>query len=472
MEISGKSILFRLNAASLTTTLVVWVLLVFVATWILSTWQQQQREEFLYELLDHIEAEFSEIVSSAEAFEAQPFDYPAFVEQLQLDEEQGLVFWHKDRLAVSKMPDLANEPDLELLADMPLPKGDLYVDHLPFLPEDDVVAIAARYPDFELSLLLMVLIDDEVDDQKILFVIVFALLVLSVIVALSMNAYLYKWALAPLADFASNLSQVTSGHGNFDIESMPDELKIVGSEINRLNAHFAQLQLEKDVALDKEKLFTVSAAHELLTPLTVLKSEVQLVAKQFGGDQYADSLREINLRIDRVAKTIEQLVSLARLEPDQNPEANLSRIDLRLIFEDNQALFGDQIDAKQLRIFGPEDTVENPQISGNLEHLNMLFKNLIENAVKYTIEQGKITYQLERTRSGVMFVVENQCEPIPDYMKQQIFEAFARRPGVTQSGSGLGLAITQQICRLHGYRIQMTDAKSTLGVRVEVLFGG
>lgn len=463
-----QSLRYRITLHSLAANVLIWTLVTLTALWIAMLLEQTAREDALLLEKAHVEQVFGEIVPADAPFVHGEFDYPAFADALLLGNEYGLLLWHGEDLMIGHKQ-FVDQGSLNGL----LPPASFgYSESLVLWPDVGLVSLTVPYPDLNLTLLLYAEFDEQAGVlEPLLEWPVILLLCLIVVISSAINAFAQQRALRPITALAHQLSAKQADDNDIDVQALPDELAAIGTEINRLSARYSQLQLKQSVALDKEKLFTVNAAHELLTPLTVLKSEVQLVQRQYSDSEFAPALGEINVRINRVTKTIEQLVSLARLEPQQADPCAYIHCDLNLLFHDTLALFGEQIDQKQLDIATSEAAQQDVNLQGNKAHLDILLKNVVENATKYCQPGGKLYYEMTNKEGALMFVVENQCEPIPDYQRQQLFDAFARRPGELESGSGLGLAIVSQICLLHGYHVRMLDARYLQGVRVEIHFG-
>jgi two-component system OmpR family sensor kinase len=114
---------------------------------------------------------------------------------------------------------------------------------------------------------------------------------------------------------------------------------------------------------------------------------------------------------------------------------------------------------------GPAATVQ-----GQPEPLQLLLRNLLENAVKYTPEGGRVDISIERDAAGASLLVEDSGPGIPDADRERVFDRFYRTPDAAAPGSGLGLAIVRTIAARHGATVALDRSARLGGLRVRVRF--
>jgi signal transduction histidine kinase len=104
-----------------------------------------------------------------------------------------------------------------------------------------------------------------------------------------------------------------------------------------------------------------------------------------------------------------------------------------------------------------------PPLHGNADMVSMLISNLVDNAIRYTQEQGHILVNIRRVDNAICLRVEDDGPGIPPHLRERVFERFYRVANADQAGTGLGLAICQRIAELHGATIQLQTAANEKG---------
>lgn len=239
-----------------------------------------------------------------------------------------------------------------------------------------------------------------------------------------------------------------------DAPRVPKEISPLIRAINRL--------LERlDKSLKREREFTDNAAHELQTPLAAMKTQTQvLIKKMKDASECKEDLDNLNASIDRSSRMVTQLLNFSRLQ----------RRDLELNDTNLSSLIGVIVEElKPISINKHQqfnaNISDNIVINGNVEALSIMIKNLIDNAIKYTPENGKIDVSL--TENGVFSLVDTG-PGIPDKDKEKVLERF-KRGSTNVEGTGLGLAMVKWASSLHGAELNMNDNVPN-GLSVSVKF--
>jgi signal transduction histidine kinase len=221
---------------------------------------------------------------------------------------------------------------------------------------------------------------------------------------------------------------------------VPAEVAGVVTSINALLERLA-------FALEAEQRFTANAAHELTTPLAAIKAEVQLCQRQLRDTAAAELLSGISDRVDRASHTVDQLLTLARLDPEI-PLACVP-VPLRALLVEVLADIGHLARANDLTV----DFVDGPEItvSGNVEALAILLRNLLVNAFRYAT-QGTTVHISLALADQVQLEICNACPPLSPDEFRQISHRFYRVPGNAALGAGLGLSIVERIAVIHEAR--------------------
>jgi two-component system sensor histidine kinase QseC len=226
---------------------------------------------------------------------------------------------------------------------------------------------------------------------------------------------------------------------------IPSEIAPMFEAINRLLARLGQ-------TLQREREFTDNAAHELRTPLAVLKLRAQIAIQSLAGDsERQGQFDQLVAATDRATGVVEQLLVLNRIY-----SGGVSSIDLSQLVADVCRQAAPEALARRQN-FGA-DIAPDVRVDGHPDAVGMMLRNLVENAIRYTPQRGRITASLVQLPDGCAeFHVRDNGPGIPAAERESIFDRFARLD-TSQSGSGLGLAIVRRIVELHGGTISLDDS--------------
>ncbi|MBZ0131776.1 MAG: sensor histidine kinase N-terminal domain-containing protein [Rhodocyclaceae bacterium] len=242
---------------------------------------------------------------------------------------------------------------------------------------------------------------------------------------------------------------------------VPEEVKPVIYAFNDMMARLEQ-------NLQSQQRFIGDAAHQMRTPLTGLKMQTELALSETDPELVRASLRQIAESADHAAHLINQLLVLARAESSHEKTHSIEKVDLEALVRQTTLEWVPAAMAKRIDL-GFEGTGWPLQISGNLLLLRELTANLIDNAVKYTPQGGRVTVRTRVTEFAVL-EIEDDGPGIPDNESELVFERFYRVLGNEAQGSGLGLAIVREIADLHLGSIQLKPSPSGLGTLAQVVF--
>ena len=231
-------------------------------------------------------------------------------------------------------------------------------------------------------------------------------------------------------------------------EQVPAETLPLVQSLNALLARVAE-------SLAREQRFTADAAHELRSPLAALKVQAEVLAMSSDEAEQQHHLGNIHESIDRANRLTEQLLTLARLDPMQAlPDAQ--PIDWQRTA--HQTLQSVNLQAREKRVqLKLECACGFGQVFpplGNEVLLQLMLRNLLDNAIRYSPPNSHVTLTLAANGLSV-------CDEGPGIAAEhlpRIRERFYRPPGQSQQGSGLGLSIVERIADLHGLRLDLANA--------------
>jgi two-component system OmpR family sensor kinase/two-component system sensor histidine kinase QseC len=224
-------------------------------------------------------------------------------------------------------------------------------------------------------------------------------------------------------------------------------------------------------AFDAQRAFVSDAAHELRSPLTALKLQLQLLQRSGDAASREAALSALSAGIERATRLVSQLLTLARAEPG-GPQEALVPTDLAEAARQAVADVVPLADAKAIHLTLVAQA--SCTVEGDATALRILVRNLVDNAVRYTPGGGRVELTLADQPGQILLAVDDSGRGIPASDRERVFDRFYRRAdhseaGSEDTGSGLGLAIVRSIAQRHVASVQMTD--SVLGgLRVEVRF--
>jgi signal transduction histidine kinase len=218
-------------------------------------------------------------------------------------------------------------------------------------------------------------------------------------------------------------------------------------------------------SLGAQRAFVADAAHELRSPLTALKLQMQLLER--AGDDAARAQAEAALHagIDRAARLVEQLLTLARTEPG----APLAAQPLDLA-ETARAALAEAAPLAASRDARVEFHADAPvPMNGDAAALGLLVRNLVDNAVRYAPRGGRVEVRVVADGQTAVLQIDDAGPGIPAAERERVFDRFYRRAGGDDAGTGLGLAIVCGVADRHGASVALADSPLG-GLRATVRF--
>jgi two-component system sensor histidine kinase QseC len=240
--------------------------------------------------------------------------------------------------------------------------------------------------------------------------------------------------------------------------SAPAEIRPM---LEALNGLFQRVE----TALEAERQFTANAAHELRTPLAALQAQLQVALRARDGEERDRSLGQLQSGLTRAAHLVDQMLQLARLDPESGlPDPQ--PVDLAMLAQSVCAELGPLILDKNLDF--DLDAVPGCIVTGQAEWLRVLIRNLVDNALRYTPAGGTLHVGISRSASQYQLTVSDSGPGIPANQRDVVLRRFHRLDHGSQQGSGLGLAIVARIAELHGADLDLASNDGKQGLRVTV----
>ena len=226
----------------------------------------------------------------------------------------------------------------------------------------------------------------------------------------------------------------------------------------------------KYFTVDAQRAFVADAAHELRSPLTALKLQLDLLRHATDPAATAAATHALADGIARAAWLVEQLLALARNEPGA-PQPPFARLDLA---ETARKALADTVPQALARGTELELQADAPvRLDGDAASLLVLVRNLVDNAVRHTPAGSVVKVNMALSEGAPLLVVDDAGPGIPPEDRERVFDRFYRREadgvGEAAQGTGLGLAIVRSVAEHHGATVTLADSPLG-GLRVAVRF--
>jgi two-component system sensor histidine kinase QseC len=237
------------------------------------------------------------------------------------------------------------------------------------------------------------------------------------------------------------------------------------TEIITIKSALNQLLHRLEETLSREKRITSDAAHELRTPLAAIRLHTELAKSAKNQAQKNESLDQIIHGVDRTTHLVEQLLTLARLEPELLAN-DFAKVDLTALIIEECALLSPLAINKDIDI--SFDEIQIKPINGHEPSLRLLIRNLLTNAIAYTPAMGKISISLSKQKQKTTFIVEDSGPGISEQDRERVMERFYRAENHQTPGCGIGLSIVDRVVQMHKGSLALRKADSGQGLKVIV----
>ena len=278
--------------------------------------------------------------------------------------------------------------------------------------------------------------------------------------------FLARRALEPVRKIIHGTEQISS-------HNLGERLPVprTGDELERLSTALNQMIARLDEALSHNRRFMADASHELRTPLTILRGELETMLQQTdGAPELQDRLGSVLEEVERLAKIVENLFALSRLDAGE-AQAESVQFDLGQLAATTAEQMSLLAEDKQvtLNCLAPRVVA----VEGDRARLKQVVVNLLDNAVKYTPPGGSVTLSVVAAPGIGKAVLEvaDTGIGIPTGALPHVFERFFRVDKARSrelGGAGIGLSIVKAICSAHGGQVEVASEEGR-GARFRVL---
>lgn len=287
--------------------------------------------------------------------------------------------------------------------------------------------------------------------HSLAYILVFGIIA-SVVVAGAVGWFLAKKALKPVSDITRLARRIGA-------ENLNERIRITGpqDEIGRLASTINEMIGRLEKSFKQIKQFTADASHELKTPLTILKGEMEIALRAKDDPEYMKEVLQSSLEeIDRMSYIVRNLLDLAKMDMEKGVMAR-ETVSLDKILKERY----DQLRKLALDRGIQLDILKNRPslVNGDAVRISQLIFNLIDNALKYTPKGGKVEVSLNQESGFAVFRVKDTGIGISKDDILYIFDRFYRvdkaRTAKDAGGAGLGLSICKEIAEAHGGTIEV-----------------
>jgi heavy metal sensor kinase len=276
------------------------------------------------------------------------------------------------------------------------------------------------------------------------------LIAISVAFSILGGYWLSRRALSPVSSIIDAAKSITAT----DLDKRIPVNYQVRDELNDMAETFNMMLNRLQKGFEREKRFTSDAAHELMTPLSSLQSDAEIMLRNPRSKQeYRETIQRMLTETRRMSEMVHLLLQLSRVESvhrSQPETINISRITEAVADQHREDASG-----KDITIYTQIDS--DLQVRAHGAYIEEVVNNLLENALKYTPEGGSVKIQLQRSSGKAVLYLSDTGIGFDQETKKHLFERFyrANQQDVQESpGSGLGLPLVKAIVELYGGKIR------------------
>lgn len=281
-----------------------------------------------------------------------------------------------------------------------------------------------------------------------------------ILIASVLTYFLAGRALDPVRKLSDHMEEIEAQN-----LSEPLEQPKTGDEIDRLTRSFNGMLARLDHAFQTQRQFSANAAHELRTPLAVMRTDLDVLQKKNSPStaEYAQAIQRTSEQTERLSHLIEMLLELT----DLGTAPRNDHVSLDALIEEVLCDLTQVAEEKQVTLCQEPGGAE---LTGSDPLLYRAVYNLVENAIKYNRPNGRVTVGVKAENDVVILRVADTGIGIPQDKWNCIFDAFVRvdkSRSRAMGGAGIGLALVKDIAMLHGGSVQVVNS-SEKGTDIEL----
>jgi two-component system, OmpR family, sensor histidine kinase QseC len=274
----------------------------------------------------------------------------------------------------------------------------------------------------------------------------FALPILAALIWLSV-----RWGLSPLRALAEEVRRRRPTNSTaLDASDAPAEARPLVAALNALFRRVA-------ASVESERRFTADAAHELRTPLAAIQTHAEVALAAQDDAERKRALAHVTQGTQRASRLIAQLLTLARLDA-RAAAPQLALVDVSELAALQVAESAPSASRKGVNLGLAEDSEPAAMAPAESELLDVLIRNLVDNALRYTPAGGRVDVSVRTTADRVVVRVVDSGPGIEPEERPRVLERFYRGRAQGEEGSGLGLSIVARIAELHRAELTLDDA--------------
>jgi signal transduction histidine kinase len=277
------------------------------------------------------------------------------------------------------------------------------------------------------------------------------------LVLFALSRYLAGRSILPIKNITDTTNQITKNTLAERVSLPPNK-----DELYKLSTSINNLLNRIENALKREQQFTSDASHQLRTPLSTVQGTLEvLIRKPRTQKEYEEKIAYTLSEVDNMTETLDQLLILARLDPDKTIQNEVEMPVMQIIepiLKQNHQLIKD----KNLKVHLNLSMAENSSIPSYCSHL--ILDNIIHNAIKYSGENGNLRVRIHEEGSKLLCTIEDDGLGINHEDLDNIFQPFFRSSALTHKniqGNGLGLSIAKKAADTIGARIKVSSELGT-----------
>ena len=243
-------------------------------------------------------------------------------------------------------------------------------------------------------------------------------------------------------------------------EGTPNEVRPLIHAMNELLERLSRV-------LAAQQQFIADAAHQLRTPLAGIKTQTELALRQAQSDEARNTLRQLLTATEQATRLVNQLLALARAEPDAERARAADKLDLAKLARETTTEWVPRALERNIDL-GFDSPLARAGVRGDAFLLKEMVNNVLDNAIRYTQPGGQVTVRVTPDTTSIVLSVEDNGPGIPATERDRVFERFYRVLGTGAEGCGLGLSIVREIAQSHGGDAALASGANGAGTLVRI----